>query len=176
MGLVHTTIRSKLGVEKVRKTTMVGMDIKQTHSEAGLLRARGKRNFTSQASEPEPDYEPEMASDHLSMGDNDDLLDFDQLSEHLIKSAAAANSDQDIGDVEDDDFECAPTLAPPLYTIRILPLNSSMLSNQATQATKTSIPFRILFKYPTDKAPPSEGMNSFWKGGNTELGERDGGL
>jgi hypothetical protein len=44
-----------------------------------------------------------------------------------------------------------------------------MLSNQATQATKTSIPLRILFKYPTDKAPPSEGMNSFWKGGIQNL-------
>jgi hypothetical protein len=29
MGLVHTGICSKLGVEKVRKTTMVGMDIKR---------------------------------------------------------------------------------------------------------------------------------------------------
>jgi hypothetical protein len=28
MGLIHTGIHSKLGVEKVRKTTMVGMDIK----------------------------------------------------------------------------------------------------------------------------------------------------
>jgi hypothetical protein len=28
MGLVHTDICSKLGIEKVRKTTMVGMDIK----------------------------------------------------------------------------------------------------------------------------------------------------
>ena len=36
---------------------MVGMDIRQTHLEAGLLRARGKQNFmsvTSQASEQEP--------------------------------------------------------------------------------------------------------------------------
>ena len=42
MGLVHTGICSKLGVEKVRKTTMVGMDIKRMHVEAGLLHARGK--------------------------------------------------------------------------------------------------------------------------------------
>jgi hypothetical protein len=35
MGLVHTSIRSKLGVEKVCKATMVGMDIKQMHLEAG---------------------------------------------------------------------------------------------------------------------------------------------
>jgi hypothetical protein len=42
MGLIHTGIRSKLGVEKARKTTMVGMDIKCMHLEAGLLHARGK--------------------------------------------------------------------------------------------------------------------------------------
>jgi hAT family C-terminal dimerisation region len=42
MGLVHTGIRSRLGVEKVCKTTMVRMDIKQIHLEAGLLYARGK--------------------------------------------------------------------------------------------------------------------------------------
>jgi hAT family C-terminal dimerisation region len=41
MGLVHTSIRSKLGVEKVRKATMVGMDIKQMHLEARLLHAQG---------------------------------------------------------------------------------------------------------------------------------------
>jgi hypothetical protein len=37
MGLVHSNIHSKLGVEKVRKTTMVGMDIEHAHLEAGLL-------------------------------------------------------------------------------------------------------------------------------------------
>jgi hypothetical protein len=42
MGLVHTGIHSKLGVEKVRKTTMVGMDIKHMHLEASLLYTRGQ--------------------------------------------------------------------------------------------------------------------------------------
>ena len=44
--------------------------------------------------------------DDLSIGDTDDFLDFDQLSEHLIKHAAAANNDKDVddlvGDAEDE--------------------------------------------------------------------------
>lgn len=38
MGLVHTAIRSRLSVDKVHKTTVVGMDIKRSHLEAGLVR------------------------------------------------------------------------------------------------------------------------------------------
>jgi len=45
MGLVHIAIQSKLGVDKVRKTTIVGMDIKQLHIEAGLAHSRGHQNF-----------------------------------------------------------------------------------------------------------------------------------
>jgi hypothetical protein len=168
MGLVHTGIRSKLGVEKVRKTTMVGMDIKQMHLASGLLHARGKRNFTS-ASEQESELEPGSAADHLNIGDDsDDLLNFDQLSEHLIAGAAAANGDKDIGDDDDDELPPTASVRPPL-TITIPPLNSATLSNQATQVKKTSIPLQILFKYPTDTDPPSDGMNSFWKGGIQNL-------
>ena len=47
MGLVHTSRQSRLGIEKVRKATAVGMDLKRMHIDAGLLRARGKRNFTA---------------------------------------------------------------------------------------------------------------------------------
>jgi len=98
MGLVHTGIRSKLGVEKVRKMTMVGMDIKRMHHEANLLHSRSKRNFTP--GEQEPDHESDkLATDHLDDDNNDnDLLDFDQLSERLIAGAAAANGDMDVGD------------------------------------------------------------------------------
>ena len=185
MGLVHTSIRSKLGVDKVRKTTMVGMDIKQTHLEAGLLRVRGKRNFTSvtsQAGEQEPNRDHETI-DNITIGDADDFLDFDQLSEHLIKSAAAANNDKDVGDVlgdsdAEDEGNCFESSAKSThlpYTIRLPPLSSATLSNQATQATKTSIPLQILFKYPSDVGPSLEGtnsdssMNSFWKGGIQNL-------
>ena len=91
MGLVHTGIRSKLAVEKVRKTTMVGMDIKRSHREADLLRFRGKRNFTGFNSESEPnaaaqelDHTNFTASDSLNVVDQEDgLMDFDELSETL---------------------------------------------------------------------------------------------
>jgi hypothetical protein len=42
MGLVHTGIHSKLGVEKVHKMTMVGMDIKHNHQDTGLLQLQDK--------------------------------------------------------------------------------------------------------------------------------------
>ena len=163
MGLVHTGIRSKLGVEKVRKTTMVGMDIKQMHVEAGLLHARGKQNFTPQ----EPNTTSPQA-DHPDIGnsDHDDLLDFDQLCEHLIVGATLANNDKDAGD--DNDDLPATVLAPPLtITIPLLNLVALSLahdSHQATPVKKTSIPLKILFKYPaaTDLPLDESGMNSFW--------------
>jgi hypothetical protein len=114
----------------------------------------------------------ESTADHFDIGDSDDPLDFDQLTEHLIVGTAAANSDKDVGD--DDDDELPPTVpsvpAPPM-TITIPPLNSATLSNQATQVKKTSIILQVLFKYPTDVDPPSDGMNSFWKGGIQNLEE-----
>ncbi|KIL60077.1 hypothetical protein M378DRAFT_14359 [Amanita muscaria Koide BX008] len=159
MGLVHTGIRSKLGVEKVRKTTMVGMDIKRAHLEAGLLHMRGKRNFTSEASgAQEPDH-ASLAADHFDVG------------------AASANADKDVGDDHDNTNELPPAVtvqAPsgPL-TITIPPLNSysvTLSPHAATQVKKTCICLEILFDYPTDIDPvPLEGMSSFWRGGVENL-------
>lgn len=169
MGLVHTAIRSKLGIEKVRKATVVGMDIKRMHMEAGLLHARGQRNFTSKASEQD------VVSD---IGDTDsDPLDFDQLSNHLIAGAASANSDKDVGDVGDDELPLtvivpdalAPRPPPQVrLTITIPPLPSASHSAQPTPV-KVSIPLRNLFKYPTNDDLPSDGMSSFWRGGVQNL-------
>ena len=169
MGLVHTGIRSRLGVEKVRKTTMVGMDIKRMHIETGLLHARGKQNFTGSTSSPEDDSEESDISNLNS--DDQDPLDSDQLSTHLIESAASANADRDVGDDdtnENDEFPASNP--PPPLRITIPPLNSATLTNtQQTQVKKTSIPLKILFKYPTTTDLDESGMNSFWKGGIQNL-------
>ena len=168
MGLVHTGICSKLGVEKVCKTTMVGMDIKQMHLEAGLLHAHGKQNFTSQQ---EPDQESDtLPLDHYGVSNSDDLLDFNELSEHLIVGAASANADRDVGNDDGHDEPPVTVLAPPLR-ITIPPLNSVTLSHQATLVKKISIPLKILFKYPaaTDLPLDESGMNSFWRGGIQNL-------
>ncbi len=52
-----------------------------------------------------------MAGD-LDVGDSDDLLDFNQLSECLITSAAAANGDRDVGDDIEDDTMPSTTASP----------------------------------------------------------------
>ena len=140
------------------------------HLEAGLLHSQGKQNFTSQPTSANEQELSDSAADHLDIGDSDDLLDFHQLSEHLIVGVATANGDKDVGN--GDDGELPPTapgvLAPPL-TITIPPLNLANLSNQATEVQKTFIPLQNLFKYPTVMDPPSDGMNSFWKGGIQNL-------
>lgn len=83
MGLVHTGIHSRLGVEKVRKCTMMGMDIKQTHIDAGLLCPRGKQSFSVPPSE-----EGSEAADRIEVKDSADVLNFCQLSEQLVGTAA----------------------------------------------------------------------------------------
>jgi len=131
------------------------------HLEVGLLHTRGKQSFT-QAGEQESKCEPQCKPSNLSIDDLD-LLDFNQLSEHLITGAASANNDKDVGD---DDKLTPPTL--PLR-ITIPPLNSATPMHQATQVKKTSIPLKILFKYPTKKDLPLDGMNLFWRGGVQNL-------
>ena len=175
MGLVHTGICSRLGVEKVRKTTMVGMDIKRMHIEASLLHTRGKRNFagsTSSSQQQQPENEESDTGINLDDSDDQDPLDFDQICAHLIESAASANVDRDVGDDdsnENDEFS-ANTPSPPLK-ITISPLNSATLSDARAPVKKTSIPLEILFKYPTTTDLPLDesGMNSFWQGGIQNL-------
>lgn len=173
MGLVHTTIRSRLNLERVRKATAVGMDLKRTHIEAGLLRAQTRRNFNFGSAEAgEQDTGPSDASDDQDLGGP---LDFNQLSEQLIAGAASASSDKDVGDAyssgdDDDELPSNVVSAPPL-TITIPPLNLNSATRSALPNTPAivAIPLKILFKYPADKDLPSDGMNTFWSGGIQNL-------
>jgi hypothetical protein len=172
MGLVHTAIRSKLSVEKVRKATIVGMDLKRMHMDSGLLRAQAKRNFDFGS---DADSLAESANNQ-DLGDiSSDLLDFEQLSEQLIAGSASANGDKDVGDADDSDDELPSTVVPaPPLTITIPPLNSATPSAQYnTRPVNVSIPLKILFKYPlpveTNEDLPSDGMNTFWRGGIQNL-------
>lgn len=86
------------------------------------------------------------------------------------KDLLRENADRDIGNDDGHDKPPITVLAPPLR-ITIPPLNSATLSHQATLAKKTSIPLKILFKYPaaTDLPLYESGMNSFWRGGIQNL-------
>jgi hypothetical protein len=112
MGLIHTAIRSKLGVDKVCKTTIVGMDIKWLHLEAGLVRSWGHRNFNAPTNDGHP---PETDTSDLDIGDLEDVLDFEQLTEQLIEDSMAEIN----GDIATEDDELPPlTIRLPLHAIR----------------------------------------------------------
>ena len=144
---------------------MVGMDIKRMHIEAGLLRARGKRNFNTSGGQPSADAgSTESAGDDL--GDIEDPLDFHELSDQLV-ARASANADKDVGDVNDDELPGPSTSVPVPITITIPPHNPA--TRPAPRPVKVAIPLRILFKYSTELDLPSEGMNTFWKGGIQDL-------
>jgi hypothetical protein len=80
--------------------------------------------------------------DHLDIGDQDDnLLNFDQLSECLVAGAASANGNKDIGDGLDDTNELSPAITIQVpsgtLTITIPPLNFMTLSPHTTQVKRT---------------------------------------
>jgi hypothetical protein len=158
MGLVHTAIRSKLGVDKVRKTTVVGMDIKREHIDSGLVRSRARRNFEAPTS---GDATREVGTSDLDPGEFNEVLDFDQLAMQLIKEAK--------DDLDSDDDE-----PPPPLTIR-LPLQAihaalpAATPQQPTIIPKTAIPLESLFIFPTNRESPSSGMDYFWQGGIKNL-------
>jgi hypothetical protein len=166
MGLVHTAIRSKLAVDKVRKTTIVGMDIKRSHLEAGLVRSRGHRNFEAPTS---TDWLQETDANDFDTGDFEDVLDFEQLTEQLIEDAAAEiNSDSD---TEDD--ELLPPALPLTIRLSLHAIRSALPDppppQPANAAPKTAILLKSLFIFPTSRDSPSPGIDYFWKGGIENL-------
>jgi hypothetical protein len=111
MGLVHTAIHSKLGVDKVYKTTIVGMDIKWLHLEAGLVCSQGHQDFNAPTNDSCP---PETDTSDLDISDLEDVLGFEQLAEQLIENAAAEID----GDIATEDDKLPPlTIWLPLHAI-----------------------------------------------------------
>jgi hypothetical protein len=103
-------IYSKLGVDKVHKTTVVSMELKQEHIEASLVHAHGNWDFEAPTSDMPMSSNAtyEAVSSEFNPGESEEVLDFDQLAQQLIEEAAA-NPDSDD---PDDDEPSSP--APPL--------------------------------------------------------------
>ncbi|KAF8168429.1 hypothetical protein B0H34DRAFT_685441 [Crassisporium funariophilum] len=155
MGLVHTAIRSRLGVEKVRKSTMVGMDIRRTHVEAGLLRPRGRRSFSMGPGEES------AAATELGINGSEELLNF-SIAENMS---------------DDDDLPAVVSFAippPPVLPTITIPPSTTHLPAQVTTVQKISIPLEKLFKYPTGfnhEEVSVQAMSFFWNGGIENLGK-----
>ena len=159
MGLVHTAIRSRLSVDKVCKTTVVGMDIKWSHLEAGLVRVWGHRNFEAPTSDGDGG---ETGIDENDLGD---VLDFDELAEELINDAAAA----DLGNSSDTDDDELMALPPLTIWLPLHAIQSDLPVPPPQQ--KAAIPLKLLFIFPGDQNAPSDGpgMDYFWQGGIKNL-------
>jgi hypothetical protein len=160
MGLVQTATRSKLSMDKVRKTTMVGMDIKRSHIEAGLVRTRERRDFGM----------PETSSGRVTgLGEDsevavlevDDLeiLDFDQLAKQLVEDAS-----EDVVELDaDEDPQMPLTIRLPLQAI-----HSALQETPPARSAAIKIPLKSLFIFPEDLSITSE-LAYFWKGGIQNL-------
>jgi hypothetical protein len=163
MGLVHTAIRSRLGVEKVRKTTVVGMDIKRSHIESGWVLPREHRKFEMPTSNGPGNDTPDVSATELNISSLENVLDFEELAEELINDAST-----DIESDSDSDDEQPPlTIRLPLHAIHAALPPSTPLR----PVPKTAIPLKLLFIFPTGQPSSSStaGLDYFWQGGIKNL-------
>jgi hypothetical protein len=184
MGIVQTKHRSRLGLDKVRKTALIRMDIKRHHVAEGLIRPRSKRTFNAMnsdfvqpsipsislppSSEPTPsaaDSQPTQPPPSTKSPENNtgtlDITNFDDIAEELVQ--AAAESDR-LTQEEQDADEALPAPQPN-------PPNPPSASSRSTRPSKTTIPLKSLFRYPTDPDAPAEGLDFYWKWGIKHLEE-----
>lgn len=143
-GITHTKLRNKLNAEKVHKTSVVKMDRRQSHSEAGLLRARRKRKFGV-------DNEPSPTPTSLTPADFDssheDSLNFDALADQLIHDAGA-QADGAI-DSEDEQIEASESIqqTPHSLAVQVTPQPSSTSCRSQRSSKSKGIPLSSLFSF-----------------------------
>jgi hypothetical protein len=186
MGLVQTKCRSRLGLDKVRKTALIRMDLKRRHVAEGLIRPRTKRTFDTMSSdliqpsmpsillppnsEPTPSAAaaqptqppPSTEPPEINVGTLD-VANFDDMAKELVQ--AATESDQLTREEQDADEDLS--MVPPPNP----PTQPSTSSRSTRPSTKTKIPLKNLFRYPTDPDAPAEGLNFYWKWGIKHLEE-----
>jgi len=163
------------------------MDIKRRHVAEGLIRPRIKRAFGTMNSDliqpsipsilPPPNSEPTPSAAEAQptrplpstepLENNGagtlDIANFDNMAEELVQ--AATESDQ-LTQEEQDTGEDLPTPPPN-------PPTQPGTSSRTTGArpSKTKIPLKSLFRFPTDPDAPAEGLNFYWKWGIKHLEE-----
>jgi hAT family C-terminal dimerisation region len=184
MGIVQTKHRSRLGLDKVRKTALIRMDIKRRHVAEGLIRPRSKRTFdamnsdfiqplipsislppsselTPSAADSQPTQLPSCTESPEDNTETPDIANFDDITKELVQ--AAAESDRLTQEEQDTD--------EPLPAPQPNPPNPPSTSSRSTRPSKTRIPLKSLFRYPTDPDAPAEGLDFYWKWGIKHLEE-----
>ena len=160
MGLVQTATRSKLSIDKVRKTTIIGMDLKRSHIEAGLVHTRECRDFSMP--ETSGSGATGIGEDSEATAEVEDLEipDFDQLARELIEDASE--------DVEELDADEDPPLIPLTIRLPLQAIHSALQEMPPTRSAATKIPLKSLFVFPENLDTTSE-LAYFWKGGIQNL-------
>ncbi|KAH7913714.1 ribonuclease H-like domain-containing protein [Hygrophoropsis aurantiaca] len=162
-GAIHTKLRNHLSEQNVHKTSVVKMDLKRQHMQAGLLQPRKKRKFSEyDSSVAGPSSNPSNPSGESNSGmvstagideDNDEEdepeeeLSFSEIVDKLINESI--NYDAFSGDeLSESSSDGLPSELP-------------------TQVTRTQIPLKHLFRYEGD----ATGLDMFWDGGIKSLDE-----
>jgi hypothetical protein len=188
-GIIHSKRRSKLELENVRKTSTVRSEIKRAHLAAGHCPRPRKRQFaaveddttsptpstapSTSTTAPEPSAIPSPSTDAADIdAAGIDIVDFEEVAQDLIRNAR----ESDIPDVlEDDSHElppassiCSSLPSTSLSQTPAAPSNGQTAGARSSASKKTSIPLRILFKYP-GSSDPWDGLDHYWKGGIRNL-------
>lgn len=152
-GVVHTKRRNRLTAEKVHKTGVLKMNLRQAHIDAGLTRPRRKRAF-GEVDEANSDEAAEAAVPE------EDNSDFDNLAHQLIQDAEAS----DRADDNEEFNNLIPTIhLPP----RPQPTSSHSQPSQPRLPSQC-ITLRLLFDY-TSTSSEGIGLDFYWKGGLKNL-------
>lgn len=149
-GNIHTKIRNRLSPQNVHKTTLVKMDIRRSHAEAGISYGnRLKRKFGTHEPEPVPSDEVPTPSSTANDDSDEDLdADYGDFHAQLIADAADA-------EIEDD-------LTTEFRADHGQPRTSR------TNTTRTCICLSDLFKFPTSDED-LDPLDFYWKGGISNL-------
>ncbi|TEB35301.1 hypothetical protein FA13DRAFT_1787933 [Coprinellus micaceus] len=182
LGLVHTKKRCRMAWERVHKSSMVHMDIKQKHEEAGVTPKQRKRKFmefteagSSSGEAAEQGGGSSTSGGSGSLDDGQRAILVEEISDFGVISCAIVEDEGFPSIKEDDDLPTTLELVAARSRVPIAPATSS--SPTPPMATpgvpprqranaKVLILLASLFIYPaTDNPTPWEGVDLYWKGG-----------
>jgi hypothetical protein len=97
-----------------------------------------------------------------------DVTNFNDITEELVRAAAESNRLSQEEQDADGDLS-APTCSPVAPVAPLTQSGQPKTSSRSTRPSKTKIPLKDLFRYPTDPRAPAEGLNFYWKWGIKHL-------
>jgi hypothetical protein len=171
MGIIHTKIKNRLHEEKVRKMSILGMEIRRGHAANGAVRKRLKRKFGHD--EPEDESAPmpvQVEGNGEGITASVNIVPSDEIADDLEEAESpdsggtfeevAAGLAQDVMEDEDSDDEELP--AATVEALQTAPRRVHLYFG-----AKSRTPLKNLFNYSDASANSKFGV--FWKRGMHNL-------